>query len=110
MKLNVKNFARWLTVLLMWLAVSCTAMDKQLEPLYGIVLTKGNIRIQVNSNGCTRANSFKLSLENDELSIYRIKPDTCRRGHFRVWVDFAEHYSQDRIKLINPIKFFDKSL
>lgn len=110
MNFNLRNIFRLTIVVLMWSAISCTAMEKQLEPLYGIVLTKGNIRVQVNSSGCTNENSFSVTLENNELSIYRIKPDLCRRGHFRVWVDFAEHYPQDRLKLINPIKFFEKSL
>lgn len=110
MKLRSKHLFRLLTCASLWLAVSCTAMEKQLEPLYGIVLTKGNIRVQVNSNGCTNASSFSLKLEGNELSIYRTKADLCRRGRFRVWVDLAEDYSSDRLKLINPIKFFEKSL
>ncbi|NQZ05792.1 MAG: hypothetical protein HRT35_01395 [Algicola sp.] len=93
----------------LWLAVSSAATQKELEPLFGIVLNKGNIRIQVLSNGCTNADSFTLTLKDNELAIYRVKADHCRRGSFRVWVDFAEYRRIDGLKLLNPIKFFDKS-
>lgn len=110
MKFKRKHSIWLLSVVCLWLAVSCRATEKELEPLYGIVLTKGNIRIQVKSNGCTDQNSFSMTLVDNELAIYRVKADHCRRGSFRVWVDFAEHARIDRLKLINPIKFFDKSL
>jgi hypothetical protein len=111
MKLSKKSiFACALASAGIGLTVSCSAMQKQLEPLYGIVLSKGNIRIQVNSNGCTNAGSFSVSLENNKLSIYRTKADLCRRGRFKVWVDLPEDHDSSGLKLINPIKFFEKSL
>jgi hypothetical protein len=100
---------RLMTGLFLWLAVSSMAAQKTLEPLYGIVLNKGNIRIQVQSSGCTTADSFSLTLVGGELAIYRVKADHCRRGSFRVWLDFAEYRRIDGLKLINPIKFFEKS-
>ena len=108
---NTKTFRlRIISAICLWLVmVSCTASEKQLEPLYGIVLTKGNVRIQVKSNGCTNAASFEMAVKQNQLSIFRVKPDNCRRGNFRVWVDFTEHYRMNRLILINPIKFFDKS-
>ena len=101
--------ARWICGLSLWVAVGCTATEKQLEPLYGIVLNKGNIRVQVTSNGCTDADSFSVSVKEGQLAIYRVKPDYCRRRPFRVWIDFSEHWREDGLKLLNPMKSFDKS-
>jgi hypothetical protein len=109
MTVKNKNFFRLFVGISLWLTVSCSAVEKQLEPLFGIVLTKGNIRIQVQSNGCTNDKSFSIELNNNELTIYRVKPDLCRRGSFRVWIDFSKHYRITQLTLKNPIKFFDKS-
>jgi hypothetical protein len=103
-----KQVWRWLCFVTLWLTVSCTATEKQLESIYGIVLSKGNVRVQVNSNGCTSSDSFSLDIKDGSLAIYRVKPDRCRRRSFRVWIDFPEHRRLSGLKLINPIKFFDK--
>ena len=106
---NLKNPIRWCVGMSLWLAVGCTAMERELEPLYGIVLNKGNVRVQVNSNGCTDKHSFKIEVEKDQLAVYRIKPDFCRRRSFRVWIDFPKHVRTEGLTLVNPIRFFDKA-
>ena len=72
-----------LTTTLSLLAVSVFAhnTEKQ-EPLYGATMFKNHIEIIVKSNGCTKAEDFRLEQLHAGnyilLNIVRIKPDRCR--------------------------------
>ena len=65
-----------------------TVRDSSPEPLYGMTLENGLMSVQVLSNGCTTANSFRLkSQDSKHLALMRNTPDRCRRATHKVWVD-----------------------
>ena len=73
-----------------------------LEPLYGVTYSKNKLLVQVMSNGCTQAKDFRISSENGKLSIYRIKPDRCRRMPFLVELVF-DFPGSHPVTLENPV-------
>lgn len=53
-----------------------------LEPLYGVALEKGELVARVSSNGCTKAEDFKVVADRREsgvaVTLTRERPDLCR--------------------------------
>jgi Fe-S-cluster containining protein len=85
---------------------------KRLESLQS-VSPKGNyIEITVTGHGCTMLEHFGIEVEknNDEcrVSIYRIRPDFCRRTPFPITLKLPWNAKQvcgdASIKIVNAIK------
>jgi hypothetical protein len=73
----------------MQLSTNVQYTDKrQLVNLHGLEAKEKLIRLQVMSNGCTKAKSFKLNWQKDNLSIQRLKQDYCRRTPHKIWLEF----------------------
>ena len=57
---------------------------KKLETLSNITIKESQVNIRVTSTGCTNSNNFVINNEivdhQCKLSIYRIKPDLCKRA------------------------------
>lgn len=60
----------------------------QLVNLNGFKTKGKEISLQVMSNGCTKAKSFKLIWQDDNLTVQRLKPDFCRRVPHKIWLKF----------------------
>ena len=60
----------------------------QLVNLHGLEVKDNKLRLQVISNGCTKAKSFKLIWQGDNLTVQRLKPDYCRRMPHKIWLEF----------------------
>ena len=56
--------------------------EKQ-EALYGVSFLQNSIEVNVKSNGCTKAQDFRLDILKGEdrtlINVVRIEPDRCRR-------------------------------
>lgn len=59
---------------------------QELAKPVAVKLIQEKLAIRVYSNGCTKADSFHLSWQKNELSIYRKAPDKCRRMPHLIWV------------------------
>lgn len=61
-------------------------LDAHPETLYGVTLRDTAIELKVISTGCTNASDFtirsRITSQQCEVSIYRIKPDRCKRAPY----------------------------
>jgi Fe-S-cluster containining protein len=85
---------------------------KRLESLQSVSLKGNHIEITVKGHGCTMPDHFGIEVEknNDEcrVSIYRIRPDFCRRAPFPITLKLPWNAKQvcgdAAIKIVNAIK------
>jgi len=56
--------------------------------LHGIETKGKQLSLQVMSNGCTKAESFQLIWQENNLTVQRLKPDHCRRMPHKIWLTF----------------------
>ncbi len=56
--------------------------------IHGLETKDKKLRLQVMSNGCTKAESFSLIWQGDNLTVQRLKPDHCRRMPHKIWLTF----------------------
>jgi len=76
---------KWFVVIGLMLFTSQINAQELAKPV-AIKLEQDKLAIRVSSNGCTKSNSFYLSWQKNELSIYRKAPDKCRRMPHLIWV------------------------
>jgi len=87
-----------------------------LEPLYGIVIIKNVVKVDVKSTGCTNEEDFIFDLNPSEsgtqLAVKRTKPDMCRRMPKIITIEKSLDYSALEpnlsIILLNPLKVIRK--
>jgi len=72
------------------LALAGPAAAAEREVLLGIStdVRKGELTIEVVSNGCTEAGDFRFTLKKDVLTIFRTRPDDCKRMPERIRLTF----------------------
>ena len=111
------NFFPLFAILLIIPVIGCAASDVspsvkgQLKPqevflnIHGIVIKDKKIRLQVMSNGCTKAESFKLIWKEDNLTVERLKPDYCRRVPHKVWLEFKIPAQVKKFSVANKFEY-----
>jgi len=78
-----------------------------LETLYALEIKKNKLHVKMLSTGCSKVADFKLAWsENNELAIYRLKPDNCRRVPMKKWFVFDVSKKHTPFKVQNS--FSDK--
>ena len=85
---------------------------KRLESLHSVSPKENNIEITVTGHGCTMPEHFDIQVEKDSdecrASIYRIRPDFCRRAPFPITLKLPWNAKQvcgdASIKIVNSIK------
>jgi len=81
------------------------SIDKPLAKLKSISIDELSIRFVAKSNGCTRAQDFRLVIVKDELSIFRERKDRCRK--MPEWASFSLSldYTGDEplLRVLNPL-------
>jgi hypothetical protein len=87
--------------LFMAVTMGCSATEQRMDSIYGLKITDDKLMLQVMSNGCTSADSFQLSWQNDNLSISRIKADHCRRRSHKIWLSFTIPTQIKHFKVLN---------
>ena len=75
------------------------------EALYGVTFFENSIEIIVKSNGCTKAQDFRLEMLNGSdhtlLNIIRTKPDRCRKMSKPMRIILPLHTNQQNHYKIN---------
>jgi len=71
-------------------ALAGPAASAEREVLLGIStdIRNGELTIEVVSNGCTEAGDFRFTLKKDVLTIFRTRPDDCKRVPERIRLTF----------------------
>jgi len=72
-----------------------------LETLYALEIKKDKLHVKMLSTGCSKVEDFKLTWsENNELAIYRLKPDNCRRVPMKKWFvfDISKQYKAFKVQ------------
>lgn len=67
------------------IAANDTGIEKGSALIYGVQLHQAYVRVQVPSNGCTKASHFSLEFENTPsalMTVLRHQTDMCRRKTF----------------------------
>lgn len=86
--------------------------DYELEPVYGVMLEKGELVVRVASNGCTKAEDFKVEANRRDsgavISLTRERPDLCRAlapdgQEVRFDLDGLGVRRTDKVRLRNPL-------
>ncbi|MGD8914403.1 MAG: hypothetical protein PVI97_05755 [Candidatus Thiodiazotropha sp.] len=89
-----------------------------IEPLIGVMLAVDSLKFVVISNGCTSKESFNFVFDSStkqtsttrELSIVRIKPDTCRRLPRTIELEYSLSEvgikKNESITISNPLSAF----
>jgi hypothetical protein len=72
-----------------------------IEAIYGIIVSADNLKVQVQSKGCTNQNSFDLLWQGNNLTITRIQADNCRRIPYKKWLTFHLPIHKKQFVLLN---------
>lgn len=81
-----------------------------LETLYGFSIDPSGINFIVISNGCTKAEDFHMQTsstpEGYDVSIFRKKPDRCRRVPMlkQITIPLDQSRKNDHFRILNSIK------
>ena len=114
----------FIVLLVSIIALSCTSQEtqnaeennimklKRLETLREVKLQDDHIEITVTGHGCTLLEHFDIQIEEDSdecrVSIYRIRPDFCRRAPLPITLKLPWNAKQvcgdASIKIVNAIK------
>lgn len=87
--------------------------NDELEALYGVAVEKGELVARVSSNGCTKAEDFKVEANRREtgvsITLTRERPDLCRAlvpegKELRFDLDGLGVQRTDKIRLRNPLR------
>ncbi|KZY89113.1 hypothetical protein A3755_08745 [Oleiphilus sp. HI0085] len=75
------------------------------EPIVLQSLDNEAITFQAKSNGCTKPEDFRMRVQGRDVSVLRVKKDSCRRMPF--WKTFSLPISLDsrevQVYLLNPL-------
>jgi len=86
--------------------------NDDLETIYGVALEKGELVVRVASNGCTKAEDFKVEANRRDsgavITLTRERPDLCRAlapegKEVRFDLDGLGVQSTDKIRVRNPL-------
>ena len=80
---------------------NANARSKNIESIYGVIVSAENLKIQILSNGCTNKDSFELIWQGSNLTIMRIKADNCRRMPYKKWLTFHLPSEKKTFALLN---------
>lgn len=120
---NTKPFVAALAALLTLSACAAQGTKPEaLETIYGLSVFPQHLDLVVKSNGCTKAEHFKLErvklskvkgVTRHQLALHRVKPDGCRKRseakRIRLALAGLGIAPQEQVQLINPISKFKKA-
>ena len=110
------NVSTRFLILLIILATGCAASEGQpsaktphsskssLLKINGLETKDKTLRLQVMSNGCTKAESFKLIWQGSNLTVKRIKLDYCRGMPRKIWLEFKMPAQTKAFTLVNKFE------
>lgn len=84
-----------------------------LESIYAVALEKGELVARVSSNGCTKAEDFKVEANRRDsvvaITLVRERPDLCRAlvpdgKELRFDLDGLGVQRSDRVRVRNPLQ------
>ena len=93
---------------LLWSVMSDAAIETP-ETLFGVKQDAEQLSVQVVSHGCTSNESFRVENRGSELTLFRVKPDHCRRLPHKIWLTFLLPVTEATLTLNNPIKITTKA-
>jgi len=76
----------------------------KLVNIHALEVKDKTLRLQVMSNGCTKAESFKLIWQGDNLTVQRVKPDHCRRMPHKIWLKFEIPTQISNFNMVNKFE------
>jgi len=77
------------------------ARSKNIENIYGVIVSAKNLKVQIVSNGCTNKDSFELIWQGNNLTVMRKKTDNCRRMPYKKWLTFHIPREKKTFVLLN---------
>ncbi|MBY0555392.1 hypothetical protein K2P97_12740 [bacterium] len=90
------------------LLLSISAQSSTLEPLLGLAVNSGTVKIRVSSGGCTTKASFEVKKITDakkqavQLFFVRVASDSCEQSNFDAYLPngVVLYYSFDELGIM----------